>query len=165
MIFQNKTTVGVILFSMLLSLVSCTRKNQVLQNDIRVVDTIAFDGLFFANEKIIIKVNDSIVFQKSIDTLRAFQSIYEEIIINKSEIINLSIQTFLGNRTIIDTSFNIPPQMYVNSIGGSICYPAFISKDSLKKIKEPHFGFIPIDSCKRYITLMPDSVIHKFPTY
>jgi hypothetical protein len=164
MIFQNKTIVRVMFPSLLLTLMFCTGKNKLSQSDVR-VDSIAFDGLFFANEVIIIRANDSIIFQKSVDTLRAFQSIYEEFVVDKSDAINLSVQTFFDNRKIIDTSFSISPQVYVNSIGGSICYPSFISKDSLKKIKEPHFGFIPIDSCKRYITLIPDSIMYKYPTY
>ena len=148
----------------LLCLMFCTGKNENFNSDIR-VDTIEFDGLFFAKEMIIIKANDSIVFQKSVDSLRSFQSIYGQFVLNKLDTIELSIKTTLSGKKIIDTSFIIPPQIYINSVGGSICFPSFIAEDSLKKIYEPHFGFLSIDSCKRYITLIPDSVISKYPTY
>lgn len=144
--------------------VSCSTKRGDMEHRIE-LDTIQFDGLFFASEQLIIRANDSIVFQRDVGTTRAFQSIYGEFIIRKTEAVNLSIQTFLDNRKVIDTSFIIPRDIYLNSIGGSICYPSYISEDSLRRIAEPHFGYIPSDSCKRYITLMPDSVMYKYPYY
>jgi len=129
------------------------------------MDTISFDGLFYAKEKIVIKANDSIVFQRVVDTTKDFQSVYGEFVLHKLDTVDLSIRTFFNGKSIIDTTFAIPPQIYINSIGGSICYPFNISEDSLRKIKQPHFGHIQIDSCKRYITLMPDSIVYKYPKY
>ena len=144
--------------------ISC--KNRTYENfSDHTLDTISVDGVFFADETLLIKANDSLLLKFQLDSKKRFQNVYRQFIIRKKDTVQLSIQTFFEGRKIIDTSFTIPPKIYIESIGVSICYPLHISVDSLKKISEPHFGYIPIDSCKRYFSLIADSAIHRYPIY
>lgn len=163
MIFRNKRFKNIALLIIALLIMSCKSKSASEYS--KPFDTISFDGLFFARETILIRSNGSVVFQKQVDSTRDFQSVYASIVINKLDTVNLSVQTFYNKRKIIDTTFVIPPLIYVHSIGGSICYPSYISQDSLRKIEKPRFGYIPIDSCKRYVSLMTDSIMHRYPNY
>lgn len=164
MILRNKSLFTILLLLVLEFIVACRHKDYQKDN-LAPSDTISFDGLFFANESIVIKANDSLIFEMLVDSTRRFQKIYREFVVGKSDTVNLLVQTFINGVKIIDTSFTIPPEIYVDNLGGSTCYPAYISDDSLKKMVQPQLGYTSIDSCKRYITLMPDSIMYRYPTY
>jgi hypothetical protein len=127
------------------------------------LDTIAFGGIFFANEEFIIKANDSIVLQQKIESLKRLKSVYYEFIVDNSDTVDISVEVFFEGKRTIDTLFVVLPSISINSIGGSVCYPSYLSEDSLRKIERPSFGFIPIDSCRRYFSIIPDSAMYRYP--
>ena len=119
-------------------------------------DTIEIDGGFFSGEQIVVTANDSVVFNRKIESDRKMINVHDQFVILKSDTTRLSVQTFLKDKKHIDTTFILSPSFYVRSIGGSICYPPYLSKSSVKDVM-PNWGYLPPDSCKRYISIQSDS--------
>jgi hypothetical protein len=141
----------------LVTLINCT-SGSTTQKTAGQVDTIEFDGGFFSNERICVKANDSTVFQKEIITSKKMIYVRNYLVIPKRDTIKLSIQTFIGSNKYIDTTFFVASSFGgIRAIGASICYPRFVPFSSLIN-KEPNWGYLPPDLCKRYISIQLDSM-------
>lgn len=156
MTFPSRQIVVGIIFSVFVVFYSCNTDGGKHSQGVK-PDTITLDGLFFANERIVVKVNEVVVFERNVEPRRAFYAVHDTIVLDEPrERRKLHFQTFFNDLVVMDTVFILSKNMYVYRLGGSICYPSHLSFDSLRNV-EPHFGFIPIDSCKRYVTLTNDS--------
>lgn len=158
MMFPNSRIycLQLIIILFFISAFNCTSKKNY-GRDSPPVDTLEIDGGFFPNEKICVKANDSTVFQREIITSKKMIRLHDYFLIAKQEITRLSIQTFIGNRKYIDTTFVITTSFGgIRAIGGSICYPKFVPISSLID-KEPDWGYLPPDSCRRYFSIQSDT--------
>lgn len=136
---------------------SCSYKAGDQANRNGGIDTVALDGPFFDRERIIVMVNDSIVFDTEIRSENRMKNINDRFAVPRRGKLNVSVQTFIDKKKYVDTSFVIPEGVHLRDIGCSICYPLGRSLSSLKNV-EPDWGFLPPDSCKRYLSLVPDSI-------
>lgn len=142
---------------LLVILYQCTSKKNIAGMRMQ-LDTLEIDGVFFSNERMYVKANDSIIFEKTIITSKKMISVHDYLVIPKWDTIKLSIQTFIGTKKYIDTTFVITSSFGgVRAVGGSICYPKDLPISSLID-KEPDWSYLPPDSCKRYISIQSDTV-------
>jgi hypothetical protein len=93
MAFRNIFVVGeIVAISFIFMFFSCKKYQSPTYAGSATLDTIAFGGIFFANEEFIIKANDSIVLRQKIESLKSLKSVYYEFIVDNSDTVDISIE-------------------------------------------------------------------------
>jgi hypothetical protein len=116
-----------------------------------------YSGTFFKDETITIKFNDEIIFNHKMDSTFQCYRIFQ---IPYTDSFKISIKTKYDNKFYIDTSFE--------GIKSTFGYILNISRPLPFNWKEyfvqgqpeavSSWGYLPIDSCIRFTTFLPDTL-------
>ena len=119
----------------------------------------------FPDENIIIKFNKEVILNETIKSKQQGYYLDKSFCLPKENNCVVSVISSLGSKTYIDSSFYIKDFNYGYHLIISMPHPVNW-KDYYKDGFPPkQWGYLSIDSCTRFVSLIPDSLYKNFLEY
>lgn len=122
-----------------------------------------YAGTIFYNETIFIKYNDDLIFKYTMDSVKGYPYAFQcnrEFSIPYTDKFTISISTMLNGKTYLDTTMKCEKSNFGYHLNVSRAVPFnyryYFEEGKIEPVKQ--WGYLPIDSCIRFVTIESDSV-------
>jgi hypothetical protein len=135
-------------------------ENEMLNSKAAECQTLTLSGSFFPDEVLVISYNDSVILKQKLDSTVSGYRYGKDFCLHLTDTFKLKLQTFYKSKLVLDTTFTGYGAEEYYSVSTSLPHP--LSNEGYiengKIIKE--WGYLPIDSSRRYMQLTPRSAMH-----
>lgn len=121
--------------------------------------TLTLSGSFFPDEELVISYNDSVILKQKLDSTVSGYRYGKDFCLDLTDTFKLKLQTFYKSKLVLDTTFIGYGIEGYYSLSTSLPHP--LSNEGYiengKIVRE--WGYLPIDSSRRYMQLTPRSAM------
>ncbi len=133
------------------------KNNEMLSTTDTECKTLTLSGSFFPDEELVISFNDSVILKQKLDSTFSGYRYGKNFCIELTDTFKLKLQTFYKSELVLDTTFTGYGAEEYYTLSTSLPHPlsnkGYIENGKIIK----NWGYLPIDSSRRYMQLTPRS--------
>jgi hypothetical protein len=153
MISQRSSIIGI----MVLLMISCTNDKKYEATE--TCSNLRFHAhTIFPGENIIIKFNKEVILNETINNMQEGYYFDKNFYLPNTKDCIISINTSLKSKRYIDTSFVVNRINNIYHLIISMPHPINWEEFYQDSVPPKEWGYLPIDSCIRFVKLIPDSL-------